>query len=142
MYAESKLAKIDKKIKEIDVMVTLLESKLNSLPSEITSKYPELGHAVLPDVQPDVNVNQNIDRTVVSQSQEKQEDNIQEEAPSSEKKEEEKNDPVSIFNAFIEEHPDLDTYYKMAKYKIPTPAIEQKAMREDVDMELVRVSIT
>ena len=36
-------------------MVTLLESKLNSLPPEITSKYPPLFHCSLNEINPEIN---------------------------------------------------------------------------------------
>jgi hypothetical protein len=37
-------------------MVTLLESKLNSLPEEITSKYPPLVHCALNEINPEINM--------------------------------------------------------------------------------------
>ena len=40
---------MDNKLKEVEVMVSLFESKLNSLPSDITSKYPELQNYQLND---------------------------------------------------------------------------------------------
>ena len=130
-------------------MVTLLESKLNSLPPEITSKYPELGHAVILEVKPDVNINQqnynNTQQVQQTTTLNKTETKLQaEEAPVIEEKkeiEEVKLDPVSIFNEFIEENPEYETYYKMVKFKIPIMAVEQKAQREGVDMDMVKVSI-
>ena len=134
-------------------MVTLLESKLNSLPTEITSKYPELGHAVILEVKPDININQNNINNQNNQNnnqnnnQSNKNDNqnntqtkLQEEEAPVAIVEEVKEDPVSIFNAFIEENPEYETYYKMVKFKIPLMAVEQKAQREGVDIEMVRVS--
>ena len=124
-------------------MVTLLESKLNSLPIEITSKYPELGHAYIPEVKPDVNLNLNLDNSnnkSKSQQQENKTKLQEEEAPVIEKKEEVvAEDPIAIFNAFIEENPEYETFYKMVKFKIPIMAVEQKATREGVDIVMVRV---
>ncbi len=40
---EEKLFNFDYKIKELEVMVKLFESKLDSLPVEITSKFPNNG---------------------------------------------------------------------------------------------------
>lgn len=37
-------------------MVTLLESKLNSLPTDITSKYPPLVHCSLNEINPEINL--------------------------------------------------------------------------------------
>lgn len=135
---------MDKKIKEIDIMVTLLESKLNSLPPEITSKYPELGQAVIPEVKPNIDLNQPIQQNLNNKNiSEKNEIDTskKEEAPVVEEKKEEEivNDPIKIFENFIEENPDYETYYKMVKYKIPVQAVEQKAMREGMDMDKLKV---
>ena len=54
VHAETKLANFDKKIKEIEIMVSLLEFKLNSLPPEITSKYPPLTYSCLNDINPQI----------------------------------------------------------------------------------------
>lgn len=46
---EDKLFHFDNKLKELEVMVSLFESKLNSLPSDITSKFPEMTSEKLGD---------------------------------------------------------------------------------------------
>ena len=49
------MEKFDNKLREIETMVTLLECKLNSLPSDITSKYPPLVHVSINDLNPQIN---------------------------------------------------------------------------------------
>ena len=54
MTVEKKLFEFDNKLKNIDVMLTLLESKLHSLPEDITRTYPELTHISINDVNPEI----------------------------------------------------------------------------------------
>lgn len=49
---EEKLQNFDKKLNDLEIMTTLLESKLNSLPPEITSQFPQLQQCTLDDVNP------------------------------------------------------------------------------------------
>ena len=54
---DEKLAEFDKKLNDLDIMTTLLEAKLNSLPEKITSTYPQLQQCNLDDVNPIINTN-------------------------------------------------------------------------------------
>lgn len=56
-YSENKLFENDNKLKELEVMVSLFESKLQSLPSEITSQFPELTQEKLGDFSKLISVN-------------------------------------------------------------------------------------
>ena len=47
---DEKLAEFDKKLDDLEIMTTLLEAKLKSLPEEITSKYPPLEPCSLVDI--------------------------------------------------------------------------------------------
>ena len=49
---DEKLAEFDKKLDDLEIMTTLLEAKLNSLPEAITSTYPPLEECELDDVNP------------------------------------------------------------------------------------------
>ena len=49
---DEKLAEFDNKLNDLDIMTTLLESKLNSLPEKITSTYPQLEPCNLDDIIP------------------------------------------------------------------------------------------
>ena len=46
---DEKLAEFDNKLNDLDIMTTLLESKLNSLPEKITSIYPPIEQCNLDD---------------------------------------------------------------------------------------------
>ena len=46
---DEKLAEFDNKLNDLDIMTTLLESKLNSLPEKITSTYPPIEQCNLDD---------------------------------------------------------------------------------------------
>ena len=53
---EDKFQNFDQKLDDLEIMITLLESKLNSLPPEITSTYPQLQQCNLDDVNPVINI--------------------------------------------------------------------------------------
>ena len=156
MYSETKLNIIDKKIKEIDIMVSLLESKLNSLPEDITSKYPPLQQCSLNDITPELII-PNI-TTLVSKPEEKKEDkpidpatqanqeNIQVEEVKTEvvvEEEKKPETPEEKLKAFLEKHQedDVDKYYKMLKFGIPPEAVIQKAIFTGFNKELINVNI-
>ncbi len=82
IYTEDQLFNIDNKIKEMDVMVALFESKLNSLPSDVVSKYPQLKQVDLGDFSSDIFKFENIIPTnnLLNEQQVKGE-NFKEEAP-------------------------------------------------------------
>ena len=56
VFVEDRLEEYDKKMDDLEIMTTLLESKLNSLPEEITSTYPPLTQCNLDDMIPTVNI--------------------------------------------------------------------------------------
>ena len=47
---DEKLAEFDKKLDDLEIMTTLLEAKLNSLPEKITSTYPPIENCELDDI--------------------------------------------------------------------------------------------
>ena len=53
---EDKFQSFDEKLDDLEIMISLLESKLNSLPPEITSTYPVLQQCNLDDVNPVINI--------------------------------------------------------------------------------------
>ena len=53
---DEKLAEFDEKLNDLEIMTTLLESKLNSLPQNITSTYPELQACNLDDLTPNITI--------------------------------------------------------------------------------------
>jgi hypothetical protein len=122
-------------------MVTLLESKLNSLPEEVTSKYPPLQHVSLNDINPEIvpiMYNQSQARKSIKNVSAEQEQNQlnqsnqQEENPpiQEEKKEEvvEETNEQKLRRFIDENNPEeMETFYKMLKMGIPEPAVLQKA---------------
>ena len=53
---DEKLAEFDKKLNDLEIMTTLLEAKLNSLPEKITSTYPPLQPVDLPGLTPTISI--------------------------------------------------------------------------------------
>ena len=51
---DEKLAEFDQKLNDLDVMTTLLEAKLNSLPEKITSGYPDIPVVKFDDLNPKI----------------------------------------------------------------------------------------
>ena len=130
-------------------MVSLLETKLNSLPSEITNNYPPLVHKSINDLNPffikqETQINTSVP-AVINQPQPPVnnavvESNIVKEnnLPVEEVKVEEET-PLSILKKFLEENPELEKFHKMLKYGVPSMAIETKAKFEGMDNELISV---
>ena len=149
MSSEEKLNDFDKKLRRLDTMVTLLETKLNSLPPEITNNYPPLVHQSINDVNPffsekqdfpvtiNVPVPNNVSQPAIIPT------NITTIIPEKVEQEDEKkveeDTPASQLNKFIEENPEYEKFHKMLKYGVPSMAIETKAKFEGMDVELIVV---
>jgi hypothetical protein len=149
---------MDKKIREIDIMVTLLEAKLNSLPVDITSKYPEQVHCSIDDITPEIIINntgtqsvnvspiksytkpasQEIKLEEVIKAEEiAQPVEVIEEVVVEEPKEE---TPEDKLRAFIETHgEEMEKLHKMLRYGVPGEAVIQKAMFSGSNVDLVKV---
>ena len=56
---DQKLSEFDKKMNDLEIMTTLFEAKLESLPDEIKSQYPPLQECSLDDVNPVFSSNSN-----------------------------------------------------------------------------------
>ena len=54
---DERLSEFDKKMNDIEIMTTLFEAKLESLPEEIKSTFPPLQPCSLDDVNPNFSVN-------------------------------------------------------------------------------------
>ena len=94
---DEQLSEFDKKMKDLEIMTSLFEAKLESLPDEIKSTYPPLQPCSLDDVNPVFSAN--VNNSVQSSEQKENETNKNEEnqnekkenvAEGEEKKEEEK----------------------------------------------------
>ena len=149
---DEKLAEFDKKLNDLDVMTTLLEAKLNSLPEQITSTYPPIQECGLDDIIPviinnpppeednpeekkdegqseqqlDDNKDQNGNQQENEEQKQKQEDVVEELTPQQE------------LDKFLEEHDYLRDTYKLLKMSIPYAQIEQKAGIKGLDVKEIK----
>lgn len=126
---ENKLFEFDNRLKNLDIMLGLLESKLNSLPQEITNGYPELMHISLNDINPEIakinsssnnNVNNtNMNKTISSPGNNRSNSGVEVAAAEAPKEEVAEVNKELTANEkllkFIEENEDITTYYNMLK---------------------------
>ena len=150
---DEKLAEFDKKLNDLDVMTTLLEAKLNSLPEQITSTYPPIQECGLDDIIPVIinnpppkedNHEDKQDEGQIEQQQDDNKDqngNQQENEEQKPKQEEvvEELTPQQELDKFLEEHDYLRDTYKLLKMSIPYAQIEQKAGIKGLDVEEIKV---
>ena len=159
LNVDEKLSEFDKKMNDLEVMTTLFEAKLESLPDEIKSTYPQLQQCSLDDVNPvfSVNINNNVQSSERKENKHNKNENIQnenkekgeneEEKKEEEKKEEEKKEkevveeqkelsPEEELDAFLEQHSDYKSLFKSLKYGITIMQVEQKARLNGYDMDL------
>ena len=150
---DEKLAEFDKKLNDLDVMTTLLEAKLNSLPEQITSTYPPIQECGLDDIIPVIINNpppkedNHEEKKDEGQSEQQLDDNKdpngnqQENEEQKPKQEEvvEELTPQQELDKFLEEHDYLRDTYKLLKMSIPYAQIEQKAGIKGLDVEEIKV---
>ena len=146
---DEKLSEFDKKMHDLEIMTTLFEAKLESLPDEIKSTFPPLQPCNLDDVNPTFSateINNNLNQQQnegqnQGQNEENQENQEQEKIGENgeEKKEEENQElsPEEELNKFLEEHSELQSLYKMLKFGVPIIGVTQKANSLGCDMDLV-----
>ena len=146
---DEKLAEFDKKLNDLDVMTTLLEAKLNSLPEKITSTYPPLNEVNLDDIIPVIiqNPPQPVEQppeppvpTIPDENKDskgKQEEG--ETLPTNGEEtvhvEEENLTPQQELDKFLDEHENLKSTYKLLKMGIPTMQVEQKARMNGANLD-------
>ncbi len=149
---DEKLAEFDKKLNDLDVMTTLLEAKLNSLPEQITSTYPPIQECGLDDIIPVIINNpppkedNQEDQQVECQSEQQQDDNKDQNGNQQENEEQkpqqeevvEELTPQQELDKFLEEHDYLRDTYKLLKMSIPYAQIEQKAGIKGLDVEEIK----
>ena len=146
---DEKLAEFDKKLNDLDVMTTLLEAKLNSLPEQITSTYPPIQECGLDDIIPVIINNQednHEDKQEECQSEQQQDDNkdqngnqqVNEEQTPKQEEVVEELTPQQELDKFLEEHDYLRDTYKLLKMSIPYAQIEQKAGIKGLDVEEIK----
>ena len=148
---DEKLAEFDKKLNDLDVMTTLLEAKLNSLPEKITSTYPPLPEVGLDDIIPVIVQNpppSQVDEKPPEQPDQPSQDNnnnqneTQAQTEGEEQKQEEaaqELSPQEELDKFLDEHEHLRNTCKLLKMKIPYAQVEQKAGIQGLDIEELKV---
>ena len=155
---DEKLAEFDKKLNDLEIMTTLLEAKLNSLPEKITSTYPQLQQCNLDDVNPIINTNVNVSESGSgpvppppspptgnepaqnNQNEEDKKENENGEQPKvgeGEGGEGEGGDPAENLENFLKNHEKYRTLYKMLKMGVPIMGVQQKAQVNGFDMDLL-----
>ena len=150
---DEKLAEFDKKLNDLDVMTTLLEAKLNSLPEQITSTYPPIQECGLDDIIPVIINNpppkedNHEDEQDGGQIEHQQQDDNKDQNGNQQENEEQKPKqeevveeltPQQELDKFLEEHDYLRDTYKLLKMSIPYAQIEQKAGIKGLDVEEIK----
>ena len=151
---DEKLSEFDKKMNDLEIMTTLFESKLESLPDEIKSTFPPLQPCNLDDVNPSfsaLNVNPSIQQgnnpaqaqnenqeNKENQEGENKEGNEEEEKKEEQPEEEKELTPEDELNKFLEEHEDVRQMYKMLKLGVPSFGVMQKAQMNGYDINIVQ----
>ena len=143
---DEKLAEFDQKLNDLDVMTTLLEAKLNSLPEKITSGYPDILAVKFDDLNPKIIQLQNAQSSSQEHDQDHQEEE-EEEAQGEEKQEEKKGEepeekegedlsPEEALENFLQKHENFRNIYKMLKMGVPPQAVEQKVKVNALDLDV------
>ena len=149
---DEKLSEFDKKMHDLEIMTSLFEAKLESLPDEIKSTFPPLQPCNLDDVNPtfsasEVNPNINQQQNVENQGQNEEnqgqnaenqeQEKIGENAEDKKEEENQELSPEEDLNKFLEEHSELQSLYKMLKFGVPIIGVTKKANSLGCDMDLV-----
>ena len=146
---DEKLAEFDKKLNDLDVMTTLLEAKLNSLPEKITSTYPPLAEVNLDDIIPVIiqNPPQPVeqppeppvptipDNGKDSKGKQEEGETLPTNGEEIVHEEEENLTPQQELDKFLDEHENLKSTYKKLKIGIPTIQVEQKAILNGANLD-------
>ena len=147
---DEKLAEFDKKLNDLEIMTTLLESKLNSLPQTITSTYPPLEPCTLDDINPSIIINPGPEsdngvpeppvqpKPPVEPDKDKQNENVENPNEDEGQKEEEiSGDPKEALENFLKQHESFRNLQKMIQYGAPLAASRQKAKVNGFDMDVL-----
>ena len=149
---DEKLAEFDQKLNDLDVMTTLLEAKLNSLPEKITSEYPDIPVVKFDDLNPKIiQQPESQIQLAISSSQEHQENDqdqyqnqvdghqkeeMQEDEEEETEKEGEDLSPEEALENFLQKHENFRNIYKMLKMGVPPQAVEQKVKVNALDLDV------
>ena len=151
---DEKLAEFDKKLNDLEIMTTLLEAKLNSLPENIKSNYPELQPCNLDDVNPVINIG-NTGEEIHNQPEQPDPpdqpdqpgqtipdpDNNNEKdmkvPPDGEGGENDNLPPEEALENFLKQHENYRNVLKMLKLGVPTIGVKQKVKTSGLDLDIL-----
>ena len=138
VYVESKLSNFNKKLRDIDTMVSLLEAKFDSLPPEVTSKFPQVNNSVNFEFISKEEANTQINVDIIKENIIKPEEKMEENKVITE---EEEQTPQKALNDFLEKtnSEEINGLFKMLKYGVPEQALIQKATIGQMNLDTVRV---
>ena len=158
LNVDQNLSEFDKKMNDLEIMTTLFEAKLESLPDEIKSQYPPLQECSLDDVNPvfSSNSNNNIQSSEERDNSNKDEEiknknkeNViegEEDKKEGDKKEDDKKDdeegekeelsPIEDLENFLSKNMQFEALFKMLKVGVPIYGVSQKAKLNGLDMDL------
>ena len=147
LNVDEKLSEFDKKMNDLEIMTTLFEAKLDSLPEEIKSTYPPLQQCNLDDVNPVFS--SNIQNELIQNNKEgeekkeegkneekKNEEEQKEEEQKEEEKKQEELTPEEELENFLKENEDYRRFVKQLKIGIKSFQIEQKERINGLDMDI------
>ena len=160
---DEQLSEFDKKMNDLEIMTSLFEAKLESLPDEIKSTFPPLQECNLDDVNPVFSINnanpnpppsgQNANeqekkeegqnegenKENPAEGETKEGENEEEEKKEDENKEEENKEelsPEEDLNKFLEKNSSFQTLFKMLKVGVPIIGVKQKAQLNGFNMDI------
>ena len=147
LNVDEKLSEFDKKLNDLEVMTTLFEAKLESLPDEIKSTYPPLQPCSLDDVNPVFSGNSNnnnqskrkkSDQDKDEEDPDKKNKKNKNEVEPEEKKEENELSPEEDLKQFLDKNTSFQNIFKMIKFGALIESAEQKAKLSGFDMDLFK----
>ena len=140
---DEKLAEFDKKLNDLEIMTTLLEAKLNSLPENIKSSYPNGNTGeeipVLPPEPispPDNTQNENQNTNQNNKNEEDTKVESKEQASDGEGGEDDNLPPEEALENFLKQHEKYRNVFKMLKLGVPTIGVRQKVKTSGLDSDI------
>jgi hypothetical protein len=136
---DEKLAEFDKKLDDLEIMTTLLEAKLNSLPEKITSTYPPLEPCILDDIilkDYNVEVAEKIESSIPPPPPPPPDSSDTDSEPEKEPIDEggDNLSPEDDLKKFLNDNPKFSDLYKMLKLGVPVAGVKMKAQMNGIDM--------
>ena len=156
---DEKLAEFDNKLNDLDIMTTLLESKLNSLPEKITSIYPPIEQCNLDDpitITITSDLGSNSDNKsgsggigggggggggggTVLKTDVHPDDVADGQDPDEDGENGENMSPEDDLEDFLQKNESLRNIYKMLKLGVPSMQVEGKARMNGTNMDLFKI---